>query len=102
MYVLTASYARPEDAERFLVHFRDVHTPIVRRYPGLRHLSWSLCESGDGTSPPHHLIARLGFADRDAAIAALASPAGKEAVDDLQNFATAGVQIDLGEEVMEL
>ncbi|MCE0764096.1 EthD family reductase [Pseudonocardia kujensis] len=102
MYVLTASYARPEDPERFMTHFREVHTPIVRRFPGLRHLSWSLCESADGTPPPHQLIARVGFADRDSALEALASPVGAEAVKDLENFATAGVQIDLGEEVVEL
>ncbi|GAA4556928.1 EthD family reductase [Pseudonocardia xishanensis] len=102
MYLLTATYAHPDDPERFLAHFRDVHSPIVRRFPGLRHLSWSRCETADGTPPPDHLIARVGFADRESALAALASPAGKEAVDDLALFAGAGVRIDLGEEVVEL
>ena len=35
---LIALYQQPEDPAAFDAHYRDAHTPIILRYPGLREL----------------------------------------------------------------
>ncbi len=35
---LIALYNQPDDPAAFDAHYRDVHAPMVRRYPGLRDL----------------------------------------------------------------
>ena len=35
---LIVLYSPPDDPAAFDAHYRDVHTPMVRRYPGLRDL----------------------------------------------------------------
>lgn len=35
---LIALYSRPEDETAFLDHYRQVHTPLVRKVPGLQRL----------------------------------------------------------------
>ena len=102
MYQLTASYAHPADPDAFLEHYRGKHVPIAREFPKARFFGWTICETADGSRPPHYLIAVVHWDSRDDALAALASPAGKAAVADLANFASAGVDIDLGEVQSEI
>lgn len=102
MYQLTASYAHPKDSEAFLEHYRSKHAPLAKKLPNLKSFAWKVCETADGTRPPHFVIAVLRWDNRDEALAALASSAGKETVADLANFAAAGVDIDLGEVQIEV
>lgn len=97
MYQLTASYAPPENPEAFLEHYRVKHVPLARAFPKVRAFDWIICESADGSHSPHFVIAVVRWNSKDDALAALASPAGQAAVADLANFASAGVDIDLGE-----
>ena len=92
MVRLIALYNRPEDAAAFDAHFRDVHTPIVQRYPGLRELRVSRLE-GVGRETPFYLMTEMVFEDRATLDAALASEPGRESGRDLRNFASAGVQL---------
>lgn len=93
MYRLTASYAHSDDDDALLAHYRDVHAKLGAKLPDLRSFSWGACETPDGTKPAHALVAVLDWDSKEAALAALDSPAGKEAVADLQNFA-AGVDLE--------
>ena len=89
---LIALFNRPEDPAAFEAHYRDVHAPIVHRYPGLRELRLSrLADVGRET--PFYLMAEMVFDDRAALDEALASEAGRESARDLRNFASAGVQL---------
>lgn len=97
MYRLTASYAHPADLDAFVTHYRDVHAKVATKLPDLRAFSWGVCETPDGTKPAHALVAVLDWDSKDAALASLDSPAGKEAVADLQNFAQAGVDMEFQE-----
>lgn len=97
MYRLTANYAHPEDHDAFVAYYRDVHAKLGAKLPGLRAFSWGVCETADGTRPAHALVAVLDWDTKDAAMAALDSPAGKEAVADLPNFAQAGVDMQFQE-----
>ncbi|MGH3439764.1 MAG: EthD family reductase [Sciscionella sp.] len=102
MFQLTASYAHPENPDAFLAHYRGTHAPLALGFPKVRAFDWTICESADGSRPPHFLIAAVRWDSKDDALAALASPAGEAAVADLANFAGAGVDIDLGEVNVEL
>lgn len=97
MYQLTATYAHPQDPDAFLEHYRSTHAPIARKFPKATFFGWSICETTDGSPPPHFLVAVVQWDTKDDALAALGSPAGEQAVADLANFAAAGVDLDLGE-----
>jgi uncharacterized protein (TIGR02118 family) len=90
---LIALYAPPEDAAAFDAHFRDLHAPIVRRYPGLRDLRLSRTDGVAGRAPGFYLVAEMAFDSRADLDAALVSEAGVESGRDLRNFAGAGVTL---------
>ena len=90
---LIALYATPEDPAAFDTHYRDVHAPIVRRYPGIRDLRLTRADGVAGRPPAFYLMAEMAFDSRADLDAALVSEAGVESGRDLRNFAGAGVTI---------
>ena len=90
---LIALYNQPEDSAAFDAHYRDVHGPIVRRYPGLRDLRLTRTDGVAGRQPPFYLVAEMVFDSRADLDAALASEPGIESGRDLRNFAGAGVTL---------
>ena len=93
MYRLVVNYHHPADPEAFLQHYRSVHAPIAKRLPDLASYTYGACENPDGSAPEHFLTAVLDWPTKEAALAALASPAGEEGVADFANFAQAGVSM---------
>ena len=90
---LIALYAAPADPEAFDAHYRDVHAPIIERYPNLRELRTTRPQGVAGQPAPWYLMAEMAF-DTDADLhAALASDPGRESGKDLRNFAQAGVTL---------
>jgi uncharacterized protein (TIGR02118 family) len=90
---LIALYAPPEDPAAFDAHYRDVHAPIVNRYPGLRELRLTRADGVAGRPPAFYLMAEMTFDSRTDLDAALTSEAGVESGRDLRNFAGAGVTL---------
>ena len=90
---LIALFNRPEDPAEFDRHYRDVHAPIVRRYPGLRELKLTRADGVGGRPSPIHLVAEMGFASRADLDAAMTSEPAAESARDLRNFASAGVTL---------
>jgi len=88
---LIVLYSPPEDPAAFDAHYRDVHTPIVRRYPGLRDMRLTRPSGVAGREPAFYLVAEMAFDSRADLEAALASDAGRESGLDLRNFAGAGL-----------
>ena len=90
---LIALYDVPADPEVFDAHYRDIHTPIVDRYPNLREVRLTKPRGVGGQPAPYHLMAEMRF-DSDADLQeALGSDAGRESAKDLRNFAQAGVTL---------
>lgn len=90
---LIALYNVPDDPDAFDTHYRDVHAPIVDRYPGLRGVRLTTPVGVAGRPAPFHLMAEMSF-DTDADLeAALRSEAGTESARDLRTFAGAGVTL---------
>jgi uncharacterized protein (TIGR02118 family) len=90
---LIALYSQPEDPVAFDAHYRDVHAPIVARYPNLRGTRLTK-PNGVGARPPaFYLMAEMSFDSRADLDDALGSDAGRDSGRDLRNFAGAGVSI---------
>jgi uncharacterized protein (TIGR02118 family) len=93
MVRLIALYRQPPDPGAFDTHYRDVHAPLVRSYPGLVDLKLTKLQSPGPREPVFYLVAEMSFASRADLDAALASEAGKASGRDLRNFALAGVDL---------
>ena len=82
--------------DAFRKHWREVHAPIASRMPGLRRyvqqdVAAVLGLPGDATltAAQPDGIAEVSFDNDEASKASLASPEGREAVNDLSNFCRA-------------
>jgi uncharacterized protein (TIGR02118 family) len=93
MVRLIALYSVPDDPDAFDEHYRNVHTPIIDRYPGLREMRVARIAGVGSRGAPYHLMAEMIFDSREDLDAALASDAGIESGRDLRNFAQAGVSL---------
>jgi uncharacterized protein (TIGR02118 family) len=90
---LIALYSQPDDPAAFDSHYRDVHAPIVRRYPNLREVRLTKADGPGGRPAPFYLMAEMSFDSRADLDEALASEAGRESGRDLRSFAQAGVTL---------
>ncbi|RTL69753.1 MAG: EthD family reductase [Pseudonocardiaceae bacterium] len=92
MHRLTILYGHPDDPAAFDEHFWSVHVPLAQRIEGFTGWTVGLVEPADPADPaPYHQAVALYAPTRDDIDAALATPEGKAAVDDVANFATGGV-----------
>lgn len=98
MAKLFAIYQQPRDPAAFDRYYFETHVPLAKTVPGLR--SYEITR-GDvmGMAGKHgaYLVAILEFDSMAAIAAAMASPQGQATAADLANFATAGVDVMMGE-----
>ncbi len=89
MHKVIALYKRPDDPAAFDRHYREIHTPLAMKMPGLRKLEVARMTSTipPGGEPPYYLIAEMYFDNAEAAKAALSSPEGKAAGKDIFGIA---------------
>ena len=101
MAKLFAVYQQPNDPVAFDNYYFTKHLPLAKTVPGLR--SYEVTK-GDvmGMAGKHsaYLVAILEFDSMEAIGAALASPEGQATAADLANFASAGVDLMMGETKM--
>jgi uncharacterized protein (TIGR02118 family) len=95
---LIALYSQPEDPAAFDAHYRDVHSPIVARYPRLLGMQLTTADGIGDRPAAYYLMAEMRFATRADLDAALASDAGRESAKDLRNFAQAGVTLFIADD----
>lgn len=88
MIKLIALYRRPDDLDAFLDHYREVHTPLTRKLPGLQRLVVNhVTADALGGESAYVLVAEMHFADRDAFTTAMRSAENRRLAEDLQGFA---------------
>ncbi|MGO1056572.1 EthD family reductase [Crossiella sp. CA198] len=100
MHVLTALYGQPADPAAFDEYFIRVHAPLAQRVldRGLRGATITRFRpEPDGTPAAYHLKVDIAADSAEVMDAALASPDGLAAAEDVVNFATGGVVILRGE-----
>lgn len=98
MTKLIALFRKPADPAEFDRHYRDTHTPLVKKYPGLRKLEITRITGAPIGETRHYLMAEMYFDDKDAMDSALASSEGKAVARDLMSFAADVVTAFFGEE----
>jgi uncharacterized protein (TIGR02118 family) len=87
MVKLIALYKTPENPAEFDKHYDEIHTPLVKKWPGLKKLEVSRIYGAPIGEPKHYLIAEMYFDNQESLQKALASPEGKAAARDLMQFA---------------
>ena len=95
---LYAIYQQPADAAAFDDYYFNKHLPLAKTIPGLRGYEVTHGDvMGMGGKHNVYLVATLKFDSMAAIQAALASPEGQATAGDLANFASAGVDVMMGE-----
>jgi len=97
MVKLVALYKIPGDTAEFDRHYAGVHTPLVKRYPGLRKLEITRLTGAPLGESKFYLMAEMYFDSRAAMDSALASPEGKAVARDLMSFAAKEVTVFFGD-----
>jgi uncharacterized protein (TIGR02118 family) len=87
MVKLVALYRHPADPAAFDRHYAETHLPLVRKMPGLRRFEAWRITGAPGGEAPYYRIAEMYFDDQDTLRAAMRSPEGRAAGEDLQRFA---------------
>lgn len=87
MVKLVALYKKPSDLEAFDRHYKETHVSLVQKWPGLRRVEMAKVTGAPGGEPGYYLMTEMYFDDQDALRAALRSPEGRAAGEDLQRFA---------------
>ncbi|HEY6952401.1 MAG TPA: EthD family reductase [Bacteroidota bacterium] len=87
MIKLIAMYKTPKDQAAFDSHYEHVHTPLVRKIPGLRKLEVARITGAPIGEAQHYLIAEMYFDDQESMQKSLGSPEGKATARDLAGFA---------------
>ncbi|GAB6987799.1 EthD family reductase [Nocardioides pyridinolyticus] len=90
MHDVIVLYNHPESPEEFDAHYRGVHAPLVDALPDLREFAWGKPSEEDAA---FYVVARLTYDSAQRAADSLASEAGQRSVEDLANFAGAGVTV---------
>ena len=99
MTKLIALYRKPADPAEFDKHYFDIHTPLVKKYPGLRKLEITRVTGAPICETKFHLMCEMYFDSKDAMDAALASSEGKAVTRDLISFAADVVTVFIGEDL---
>lgn len=97
MIKLIALYRKPADTAAFDKHYEEIHTPLVRKYPGLRKLEITRITGAPIGEAKFHLMSEMSWDNKEAMDSALSSPEGKAVVKDLLSFAADVVTIFYGE-----
>jgi len=96
MAKLIVVYRIPRDPAEFDRYYAQVHTPLVKKIPGLRRLEVTRLTGAPSGASDLYLIAELYFDNTAAREAALTSNEGKAAEADLPKFAEGIVSVYFG------
>lgn len=87
MTKLIALYKTPNDPASFNSHYENVHTPLVKKIPGLRKLEVAKITGAPIGETQYYLLAEMYFDDQDSMQRSLSSQEGKATARDLASFA---------------
>ncbi len=97
MIKLIALFRKPADTAEFDKHYSEVHTPLVRKYPGMRKLEITRITGAPIGETKYHLLCEMYWDSKDDIDKALGSPEGRAVAKDLMSFAADLVTVFFGE-----
>lgn len=98
MFKIIAIYKKPDDVESFEKYYNEVHTPLVKKIPGLKELRITRIKGAPFGQTDIYLIAEMIFETKEDYKKALSSKEAMEAGQDALKFSNNKVEIILGEE----
>ena len=91
---IVSLHGHPADPAEFDRYYREVHTPLVQRIPGVRNIRFGrVVRMEDGSPPPFYLVTDVYFDNPQALDAAQTTPEMAAALADVPRFASGGVTI---------
>lgn len=84
---LIALYKPPADAQAFDAKYFDEHIPLAQKLPGLQLIEISRVTGAPGGTAPYYLMAELYFDNINDCKAAMSSPEGIAARENIMSFA---------------
>ena len=98
MIQLTVSYGHPTDPTAFDLHYKQTHSQLALKIPGLKgYFSSKPGAVNPKETPPYYLVAELFFDDMATFQSAMQSPEGQATAADANSLATGGVTMTLGQ-----
>ncbi|HVF99963.1 MAG TPA: EthD family reductase [Chloroflexia bacterium] len=97
MIQLVALFKRPQDSGEFDAHYAGVHSPLMRKVPGLERMEVTRNLQAFRGEPEYYLVAEMYFRDRESFDAAMSSEENRAAGKDLMSFAREYVTMFYGE-----
>lgn len=95
---LIAIYRKPEDEAAFNHHYETVHTPLVKKIPGLQSLTANRVKKHLMGDDQPYMIVEMAYADRAAFDAAMASDENRATGKDVMTFAKGLVSLVVAED----
>ena len=97
MVKLIALFRRPANVAEFDKHYDTIHTPLVRKYPGMRKLEITRITGAPIGETKYHLLCEMYWDSKDEMDKALASNEGRTVAKDLMSFGAELVTVFHGE-----
>ena len=95
---ITVLYAQPKSPEAFEKYYAQTHLPIAGKIKGVSRIELSKVAQAPGEpAPAFYRIAELYFRSKAQMDKVMATPAAKNTVADLPNFATGGFTVLVSE-----
>lgn len=98
MMKVTVLYGHPTNPDEFEEYYQSTHLPLGAKMKSIARLELTKFVSApDGGKPAFHRMAELYFATKEQMEVSLASAEGRATFEDLQNFASGGVTVAIGD-----
>ncbi|MFC7391725.1 EthD family reductase [Scopulibacillus cellulosilyticus] len=99
MVKLIALYKQPKDKEAFDEHYKNVHTPITKKIPGLQKMEVTKITGSPMGDSEYYLLCEMYYESHEAMKKALKTDEAKASGKDVMSFAGDIVTMMIGEEV---
>jgi uncharacterized protein (TIGR02118 family) len=86
LWAFVCNYGWPDDPAAFERHYREVHVPLVKRFPDIRGVSLSFANRGEEHASDLYMISTMYWEDLESLRAALRSPERATAYADSESF----------------
>jgi uncharacterized protein (TIGR02118 family) len=97
MMKLFAFYQKPADEAAFWNHYNNIHTPLVKKLPGLKSFKVNRVTGSPMGAPPHWLVVEMAWADAESFGKAMQSPENAAAAEDAGKMAPGLVTLAIAE-----
>ena len=93
MHKIIAIYGLPKDISAFEQHYREVHTPLTKKMPGIEKFIVNRVLGSPQGKPSQYMISEMIFKDKETMEKSMSSPEGRLSGKDAFQMATGGLTL---------